>query len=262
MIGTEPTKLLPAASTTTPPDTGSGFDMRAFAAELKSKPKQDYTQSQPKPAEPPPASTAPPGQDAPPKEEEKGPENPNTEGSAKETAAAVLMMYDNLVSQVCAAIADHKDYPAKSFAMDPSSRKEAERQLAIGIERNNWAGLPWWGILGMMVLASGVANWLMVREARKKKKEAAADANKNRERAKNGEAVYASTITDKNGRTTGMPDVPPPTNSTAPDVKTPGAPKDYGPCQAPGCTNRLTKPRRKYCSQSCSGKASTKHSHP
>lgn len=248
--------------------------MRAFAGELKSTPKQDYSQawSEPKTSAPPPPDpkAAQPGGTAPVGDAGQQPEGePKGEGSAKETARVVLMMYDNLVSQVCSAIADHESYPAKRFAMDEASRREAEKQLAIGIEKNNWAGLPWWGILVMMIVASGVANWLLVREAMKdKRKQKEQQAARNRASAARGEPLNPDSITDKHGQTVKPPAAASPVASPAHASTDPASPpqasparaaKFHGSCQE--CGNPVKHKGRKYCSQSCAGKA-TAHRTP
>lgn len=289
-MSTTATPLLPPAQ-----ETGTAaFDMRAFAADLKSTPKQDYsaawTEPQPeRPSAEQPGATAPPGDAGhgqPKGEEAPKNEGPQAEtGSAKETARVFLMMYDNLVSQVCTAIADHPDYTPKRFAMDEAQKREAEKQLAIGIEKNNWAGLPWWGILAMMLVASGVANWLLVREARKDKRRAkeAANAAQNRERQQRGQTLHPDSITDKSGRpvTQPAPAQPGPTppaaslRAASPDPASPkgdhfklvtdanGQTIGYENTRMPLCQqcgeHHVKSPRHKYCSQSCAGKATSKN---
>ncbi len=236
---TEPTATTPVAEEPT-----TGFDVASDVAALKSKPKQDYSSQWKQPEEPPKTEAPPPTGDAP----GATPAEPDPNDKAKAAAREFIECYDMLQAQGFAMYAD--GIKPKEFELEEYPKERAIYHLAKGLEKMGTPEVPWWIGLLIALAPAAFVNYMTAKESRHAAQEAA--ARKNQQKHRSGAPLEPNSITDRNGQ----PVTPPqPQRTGAPPAQAaPAAPKDYGNCLV--CNKPLTKPRKKYCGKSCSGKAS------
>lgn len=248
--------LIPERSTTAPAgDERKPFDLKAHARKLKETPKEHYQEAVEPETPPPPKNDPPPtGQDTPPPggTASDGEGEPNQKH--RDAAKTVFDMVDSITAKVCEGMVDNPQrYPADHFRFDPHTRAQAEYQLAKGIAQGGGKfKMPWWAALAGLMAFQAFLTWQKVKRAKEQQEE----VNWRREEAKrraaeNGDqapepkpmrAVHPDSITDRNGRT--VPVKPP--------EKTKGP---MPPCQH--CGTPVKHRGRRYCSQSCAGKATS-----
>lgn len=221
------------------------FDLGSHAAALKDTPKEHYKEAvEP---EPPPTTEPPPNPDG----DIPGGDGTGTgsEGEpskeAKDSARLAIDLYDTGVGMLCEAVVDDPQrYPAERFHMRKDLRSQAETQLAKGIALGGGKfKLPWWAGLLIVLSFQGFLTWRTVKAAQSEKAARNApprpSASNAPQRDAGAQSVYTpSSITDRNGKVTPIRDVP-----------------KHVPCAQ--CGNPVAKKGRKYCSQRCSGLATS-----
>ena len=234
--------LLPPAS-----DASSSFDLAAHAAALGATPKEHYAAPDP---EPEPAPEPPP--DPEPKAEPGG---GSAKGTADDQASArfILDMYDSGVSLLSEALVDDPaKYPASHFAMQPLLKEHAVDQLSKGMAQGGgkWH-LPWWVALLVVLLFHGGLTWAAVRSAKREKAERKPKTPPPAPTTAQYTAHHAEplnvSLQDKNGKDLGSVPQRPESNNMP-------------PCQL--CGQPVKRKGRKYCGQSCAGKATRGTKHP
>jgi hypothetical protein len=223
------------------------YDAKADAAKLDAADPQDYgAATPPPPPEPEPAAGTDPGADAPP------PPPPDPNDKAKASAREFIEVYD--YGQAMGFSWYSEGEKAEKFQLESYPKERAIHHLARGLEKMGSPELPWWMALLLVLAVPAAANYMAAKEYRKAKEEQRAAEARERHRQRNPGPIPPDSITH-NGATTPYqppapapkPDAPAPTFTV---VKASGAPCLQ--CGAP------TKKGRKYCSQSCAGKARKK----
>lgn len=250
--------LIPERSTTAAAgDERKPFDLKAHARKLKETPKEHYQEAvEPELPPPPKNDPPPPGPDNPP----PGGTAPDGEGEPtqqhRDTAKTVFDMVDTITAKVCEGmVGNPQRYPADHFRFDPHTRAQAEYQLAKGIAQGGGKfKMPWWAALAGLMAFQGFLTWQKVKQAREQEEEqspkqqephrTASDAGHRDQPSRPAQmrAVHPDSITDRNGRT--VP-VKPPAKAKGP----------MPPCQH--CGTPVKHRGRRYCSQSCAGKATS-----
>ena len=213
---------------------------------------------------------APPPVEEPKKPEEEAPKtDPNAppvdsagEEPTKEqleAAALYVEMYDTGVGLLCEALVkDPANYPAKHFAMRTDLREQSTRHLAKGLAKGgNKFNMPWWGALCMVLALQGFLTWQSVKAAKADTAERK-QGERNRARASRGDRsneppIEPTIVRDANGQPVKV-ETSAPTATPAPKARPVTVEKDYGPCQAEGCTNRVHRKGKTTCGQSCAAK--------
>lgn len=231
------------------------FDLKAHARTLRDTPKEHYQEAV-EPEPPPTPKDAPPtgdpGTGAPGGE---GPGDAPGEGEPtqkhRDAAKTAFDMYDTIAAKVAEGmVGNPKSYPAEHFRMDTHTRSQAEYQLARGIAAGGGKfTMPWWTALSMLMAFQGFMTWQQVKKAKSTEEERATPPSSTATQRDGGpasrhdaplRAVYPDSVIDAKGRTT--------------PLKMPSKqPKE--PCQH--CGAPVKHKGRKYCSQSCAGKATS-----
>lgn len=214
-------------------------------------PKQPYS-APPPPEEKKEEPKAEAGPDAPPVD--SGADEPTKE--QLESAALYVEMYDSGVSILCEALVkDPVNYPASHFAMRKDLREQSTRHLAKGLAKGGgkW-NMPWWVALCMVLALQGFLTMQAVKQAKAEKE---ARANRDRsarrprpERTPPQEPITAAVVVDDHGQPVKEKEPAKPASAARPVT----ALKDFGPCQAEGCANRITRKGKRTCGQSCAAK--------
>jgi hypothetical protein len=232
-----------------------GFDVAADVAALKSAPKQDYSEQWKQTEEPKKPEPAASGAGATP--EGEPPPAPGNQESAKEFIEA----YDTVQSYSFSIYSE--GLKPEKFQLPEFAKTRAAHHLAKGLEAMGSPELPWW--LGLLIALAppSFTNYMTAKAYRQSAEEAAA---RNAEQAKRGQPVHPTSITRRDGTVVPMSPPPPPSEPVTfqePTVaaQSPAAPRKQNPnmplCQECGIVHVASK-KRKYCSKSCAGKATSK----
>jgi hypothetical protein len=234
-----------------PPHTepaAAGFDVDADVAALSSTPKEQYEAPDPEPeaakTEAPGADA--PGGDAPPAGEGGAGDAPG--GNAKDSAREFLEVYDTLQSYGFSFYS--QGMPAEKFQLPKFAKDRAVHHLAKGLEKMGSPEVPWWvGLLIALAPPAGIN--FMAAKAYREEGERQETARQQRE-SRNMHVVHPTTIIHPDGsEQAAPPPPPPPPRQPAPQRPTTAVPMP--PCAH--CGEPVKHRKKKYCSQSCSGKA-------
>lgn len=234
-----------------PSHTGAppaGFDVDADVDALRSTPKEEYQTTEP---EPEPAKTQPPGGDGPatdPPPGGEGGEGDPPGGNAKDSAREFIEVYDTLQSYGFSFYS--LGMPAEKFQLPKFAKDRAVHHLAKGLEKMGSPEVPWWvGLLIALAPPAGI-NFMAAKAYREEgeRREQASRPHRN----PNMQVVHPTTIIHPDGREEPAP--PPRHEPPPPPPRNPAAPMP--PCAH--CGQPVKHRKKKYCSQSCSGKARAK----
>lgn len=206
-----------------------------FIRSQRAVPKRVYEEAKTAPSpEPEPAPE-------PTKEEPKGSKPDDQDYDAKGAAEEFV---DGFVTLQAFGLSLYSGEAMEKFAFPQQMRDRAVHHMARGLAKMGNVEMPWmWG-LAMALVPPSIFNWMQAKAAAEAKAQKV-DADEGNPHAEaytppptpRTERPRSATLHDQDGR----------------PMRT--VPQQPTTCQAPGCTN-LTKRGRKYCGQSCSGRAS------
>lgn len=228
----EEQQLLPPAEAESKP-----FNLAEHAAKLKATPKERY--EQPKDPEPAPPKPTP----EPEKGPDPGPGGPETGGAGTKTdheasAKEFIELYDLGQSY---GFHFYSGKEPDSFKLPTFAKDRAIHHLARGLEKMGGAEAPWW--MGLMI-ALGPHTALNFMAAKQYRQQKAKQAEAPPQTPKRGPGPVEPDSIIHHGQVIHMR----PTGPKAP-------PKPLGACLQ--CGQPVKHRGRKYCSQSCAGKATT-----
>jgi len=242
----------------TPPAAGTGFDVDADVAALKSAPKQETAAPEPDPGAPPEGAPTP---DAPPTGAPGGnpgtgdadPEAGGDGGNAKASAKEFIEAYDMLQCWSFAAFSG--GMKPEEFQLPAFAKTRAAHHLAKGLEKMGSPELPWW--LGLLIaLAPPAGINFMTAKAHREAKEAneARAANAAKHARSPGDPIPPTTITRPDGTEIRMRPVAQQERTAPPPAAPRSSTAPMPPCGV--CGNPVKNRKRKYCSTHCGGVAS------
>lgn len=238
----------PAALPPHTPAEPTGFDVDADVASLTATPKEQYESPQPEP-EPEPTPDPKAAEGAAGGEQAGGGGEGPAGADAKASAREFLEVYDTLQSYGFSFYS--QGMPAEKFQLPQFAKDRAIHHLAKGLEKMGSPELPWWvGLLIALAPPAGI-NFMAAKAYREQAEQQEAEA----QRRANMRVVHPTSIIHPDGREEHMP--PPPQTAREATRPRPTTAVPMPPCAH--CGQPVKGRKKKYCSQSCSGKARAKH---
>lgn len=258
----------PATSPQEQPKAPKGFDAAADAAKLDETPLQDYTSeftrgksAQPGATDQPSGASSTDPKPADPASSTAPASEPETvSADAKRVAREYIEGYDFGQSFGFSWYSD--GMKQDEFKLPKLPKESAIHHLAKGLEKAGTPEMPWWAGLMLALSLPAFANWQIAREHRRGKAEALAAAQPNKalpprpaQVIRPGDAAGTAHRSSVTSGDTAQPAAPGSVTAPAPAFTALGGQQPTGSCLVCG---KPAKKGRKYCSQSCSGKASKK----